>query len=172
VEALDQVDAADVVRAGAAQRLAAAVVLGDSRPEHPRDVPVLHGRCQLLRVDHLVAGKEIAQLLGVLAALVLRPRKAEEALGHHAQRVDGHDRQSDDDQAGWKADRLAQSNETEIHRGLLPPETLPELSSGDKRRQKLHRWTLAVNAAERSAAPPVPQRAAPGCGGPDAFSTA
>src|SRR5258705_745451 len=42
----------------------------------------------------------------------------------------------------------------------------------DKRRQNLHRRTLAVNAACRGVAPPVSQRAGAGSVGPDAFSAA
>ena len=114
VDRFHQVEVAHVVRPLVAQRLATLVVLGDARAEHPRDVPVLERGGVLRRLQHLVAGEQVAQLLGVLAALVLGPGEAEQALGHHAQRVDGHDPQRDDDEAGREAHRPPHAEETEI----------------------------------------------------------
>src|SRR5207237_1126964 len=59
----------------------------------------------------------VAHFRGVLPPLILRAREAEEALGHDAQRIDGHDREGDDHQTGRKAHRLPHPNETEIHGG-------------------------------------------------------
>jgi len=78
---------------------------------------VPHRGGHLRGLDHLMTRQQVAQLLGVLAALILRAREAEEALSHHAQRIDRHDREGDDHQTGRETHRLPHPNETEIHGG-------------------------------------------------------
>src|SRR5712692_1964996 len=126
VDGLDQVEFAYVVRPLVREGLASAVVLGDPAAQHPGDVAVLERVGHAGRLDQLMAGEQVAQLLRVPAALLLGAGEREEPLGHHAQRIDGHDPEDDHDQAGGNAHGLPHPEDTEIcatHNGnfLLKP---------------------------------------------------